>query len=91
MGGPRRKFLVVRDAVHGDVTLTEEEGRLLDTAAFQRLRGVRQLGSAFLVYPGAHHTRFEHSIGTLEMASRIVEAVNRNHDADSRGCLGISE
>ncbi|HET6201372.1 MAG TPA: HD domain-containing protein [Planctomycetota bacterium] len=90
MSGSRRKFLVLRDAVHGDVTLTEEERRVLDTAAFQRLRGVRQLGSAYLVYPGAHHTRFEHAIGTLEMASRIVEAVNRNRDLEPARCLGIA-
>ncbi len=89
MSGARRRFLVLRDAVHGDVTLTEEERAVLDTAAFQRLRGIRQLGSAFLVFPGAHHTRFEHAIGTLEMASRIVEAVNRNRDAEPARCLGI--
>ena len=82
---------MVRDAVHGDVTLTEEERLLLDTPDVQRLRGIRQLGTAYLVYPGAQHSRFEHSIGTLETASRIVEAVNRNRDAEPASCLGISE
>lgn len=91
MAGGRRQLLLVRDAVHGDVALTEEERLLLDTPDVQRLRGIRQLGTAFLVYPGAQHTRFEHSIGTLEMASRIVASVNRNRDAEPASCLGISE
>lgn len=85
------KFFVVRDAVHGDVYLSADEGRLLDAAAMQRLRGIRQLGTAYLVYPGANHTRFEHSIGTLQMAGRMIEAINRNRDLDPAGCLGVTE
>jgi HD superfamily phosphohydrolase len=64
--------VVVRDAVHGDVALWPEEVRVLDTPQVQRLRGIRQLGAAYLVYPGAHHTRFEHGLGTLWWADRIV-------------------
>ena len=41
----------------------------------QRLRGVKQLGTAYLAYPGAMHTRFDHSIGTLHMARRMIEAI----------------
>lgn len=75
-------FFVLRDAVHGDVYLTREEGRILDTRAMQRLRHVRQLGTAYLVYPGANHTRFEHSIGTLHVAQRMIDAIRRNHAID---------
>lgn len=88
---PRKRFSVIRDPVHGDVYLTHEEIAVLDTPEMQRLRGVKQLGTAYLVFPGAVHTRFDHSIGTLHMAGRIVEAVNRSLDLDPKACVGISE
>jgi HD superfamily phosphohydrolase len=72
------RVVTLRDPIHGDVELTREEIGLVDTPEFQRLRGVRQLGTAHLVYPGATHTRFEHSIGTLHMADRLMTAVDRN-------------
>lgn len=53
------------------------EVELMDTPEFQRLRGIKQLGTAYFVFPSAMHTRFEHSIGTSWMAHRIVEAVRR--------------
>ena len=71
----RKRYRVLRDPVHGDVQLTGEELRVLDTPEMQRLRGVRQLGAAHLVYPGALHTRFDHMIGSLHMAGRMIEAV----------------
>lgn len=79
----------IRDAVHGDVRLTSAEVQVLDTPEMQRLRGVKQLGSAHLIYPGAVHTRFEHSIGTLHMAARIVAAIRHNAEADPARCAGI--
>ena len=69
---------VLRDPVHGDIELSREEVRILDTAEFQRLRGVKQLGTAYLVYPGATHTRFEHSVGCLHMADRLLQSINKN-------------
>ena len=57
----RRRFSVIRDPVHGDVHLTDEAMRVLDTPEMQRLRGIRQLGTAYLVFPGALHTRFDSS------------------------------
>ena len=88
---PRRRYSVIRDPVHGDVYLTDEELRVLDTAEMQRLRGIKQLGSAHLVYPGAVHTRFDHSIGCLHVAARIVEAANRCAELDPAACLGIGD
>jgi uncharacterized protein len=63
----------IRDNVHGDLPISDLEQRVMDTASLQRLRGIRQLGASHLVYPGAVHTRFEHSLGTNFMAKRIVE------------------
>lgn len=64
-----------RDPVHGLIKLTDLEVRLIDQIPFQRLRGIKQLAMAHLVYPGALHTRFDHSIGTLHTASRILDRV----------------
>lgn len=69
--------MVIRDSVHGDIELTALESALLDTAAVQRLRGIRQLGAAHLVYPGCNHTRFEHALGTLHLARRIMDRLAR--------------
>lgn len=69
---------VLRDPIHGDIFLTDLESMIIDTKAFQRLRSMKQLGLAHLVYPGANHTRFAHSIGTLQMAQKIVDAINKN-------------
>jgi HD superfamily phosphohydrolase len=71
----RRKL--IRDAVHGDIEMTGLEVELMDTPEFQRLRGIKQLGTAYLVFPSAVHTRFEHSLGTSWMAHRMIEAVRR--------------
>ncbi len=72
------KTTTLRDPVHGDIELTAEEIAVIDTPEFQRLRGIRQLGTSYLVFPGATHTRFEHSIGTLHMADRLLTAMDRN-------------
>lgn len=73
---------MVRDPVHGDIPLTAEELRVLDTFEMQRLRNVRQLGTAYLVYPGAQHTRFEHSVGTAHLLSRLAAEVNHARDRE---------
>ncbi len=70
----------LRDAVHKDIQLGPCEVAALDTAQMQRLRGIRQLGAAYYVYPSAHHTRFEHGLGTYWMARRIMEEVERGTD-----------
>jgi len=56
------------------------EVELMDTPEFQRLRGIRQLGTAYLVFPSAVHTRFEHSLGTSWMAQRILRSISRNQE-----------
>lgn len=82
--------IVVRDAVWGDLELEPELVALLDTPELQRLRGVRQLGTAHLVYPSANHTRFEHGLGTCHVAGRILDALARaGHALDPRERLAI--
>ncbi len=60
---------IVRDPLWKNVRLDETARRLVDSPPFQRLRYVRQLGLAHLVYPGATHTRFEHALGAYHLAS----------------------
>src|SRR2546427_2250938 len=66
---------VLRDPIWGDIKLTDEEVRIIDNHQFQRLRGIKQLGLAYLVYPGATHSRFLHSIGTVAAAQAIISAM----------------
>jgi HD superfamily phosphohydrolase len=63
---------VIRDPLWNNIRVDPLALRLIDTAAFQRLRYVRQLGLAFLVYPGASHSRFEHALGTYHLARRAL-------------------
>ena len=69
--------MIIRDPIHGDIELTPEEVRVLDSWEMQRLRSIKQLGTAYLVYPGCTHTRFDHSLGTLAAAARILQALGR--------------
>ncbi|MCP8304160.1 MAG: HD domain-containing protein [archaeon] len=63
------KFITeIRDPVHGYIHITDVEREIIDTSIFQRLRRIRQLAGANLTYPGAQHTRFEHSLGTMYLA-----------------------
>jgi HD superfamily phosphohydrolase len=70
----------IRDPIHQDIWITAFERELIDTPAFQRLRNLKQLGPTDLVYPGAVHSRFLHSIGTLYCAQQLIEVVNRNYE-----------
>ena len=72
---------VIKDAIHGNIKLTELERSLLDTREMQRLRGIKQLALTYLVYPGANHTRFEHSLGTLHLTGEICESLGLGEGA----------
>lgn len=66
----------IKDPVHGYVYITEMEKDIVDSFPMQRLHRLRQLAGAEYVYPGANHTRFEHSIGTMYLAQRLTENSN---------------
>jgi HD superfamily phosphohydrolase len=65
-------------AVCGDVLVNKLEVKIINTNEFQRLRKIKQLGSTFLVYPSAVHTRFEHSLGVLKSADVIIKSIRNN-------------
>jgi uncharacterized protein len=70
--------MLLRDPIHGDIELGSLETAILDLPVMQRLRGIKQLGTAHLVYPGALHTRFDHSVGVCAVAHRIVASLRRS-------------
>ncbi|MEM3555753.1 MAG: HD domain-containing protein [Candidatus Micrarchaeia archaeon] len=67
---------VIKDAVHGNIQLNNVELKVVDTPELQRLRGVKQMAVAYLVYPGANHTRFEHSLGTMHITGEICRSLS---------------
>lgn len=71
----------VRDPVYGFISFNELEKKIIADPAFQRLRRVKQLGIADLVYPGAVHTRFEHSLGVMHLASLMYDTITQNKNA----------
>ena len=80
--GEEFRHKIIIDPVHGDIGLSKLETELIDTPTFQRLRGIKQLGFAYMVYPNARHSRFEHSIGVMHVMTRLLEAFrNKNKDA----------
>lgn len=72
---PSVKDRVFRDPVHGLIELKGEDrpiAELIDTLAMQRLRRIKQMGFAWLVYPGAEHSRFGHALGAFHIAQRVT-------------------
>jgi HD superfamily phosphohydrolase len=69
--------MLIRDPIHGDLSLDGIETEVLDAPEVQRLRGIKQLGTASLVYPGCVHTRFDHSLGANALAKRIIAELKR--------------
>jgi len=76
--GPAARARTVRDPLWQNLHLSAEAADVVDTPAFQRLRRVKQLGFAHLVYPGAVHTRFLHALGVYHLTRRAVDALERS-------------
>ena len=89
MGLSRGFPKTINDPVWGTVDVLPAEIAVLDSPMLQRLRGVKQLGMAYLVYPGAVHDRLEHTLGVLEASQRMMDALARN--AERRRKFGIPE
>ncbi len=69
----KRYWGEIKDPVHGYVYITEAEKEIIDSYPVQRLHRLRQLAGAEFVYPGANHTRFEHSVGVMHLAGLLSE------------------
>jgi uncharacterized protein len=73
------KMKEVRDPVHGFIYFNEIEMKIVNTSVFQRLRYIRQLAFTHLVYPGAEHSRFAHSMGVMEFATKMFDTLMMKH------------
>jgi len=65
----------IRDPVYGFVSFNEWEKEIIGHPAFQRLRRIKQLALTEMVYPGAVHTRFEHSLGVMHLATKMYDSI----------------
>ncbi|XP_011034137.1 PREDICTED: deoxynucleoside triphosphate triphosphohydrolase SAMHD1 homolog isoform X2 [Populus euphratica] len=81
----RRFSKKVRDNVHGNIYLDPLSLKFVDTEQFQRLRDLKQLGLTYMVYPGAVHSRFEHSLGVFSLAGETVHRIKAQQGSE----LGI--
>ncbi len=73
---PRSYWGEIKDPVHGYIYITEPEKTIIDSYPVQRLRRLRQLAGSEYVYPGANHTRFEHCVGVMYLAGKVLENPN---------------
>ncbi len=79
------KYLEIVDPIHDFIRVYETELKIIDSPIFQRLRRIRQLSGAHLTYPGAQHSRFEHSLGVMHIAGQAANALNE------KGFLGTDQ
>ncbi|XP_055088436.1 uncharacterized protein LOC117393438 isoform X1 [Periophthalmus magnuspinnatus] len=77
---------VFNDPIHGQMEFDPILVKIIDTPQFQRLRFIKQLGGAYFVYPGACHTRFEHSLGVAHLAGKLVRRLKEEQQE-----LGITD
>lgn len=81
---------IIHDSVHGSIRLDGVFLSLLEAPELQRLHSIHQLGLAYLVYPGANHTRFEHSLGTFEVSRRIADSIGLDeHESRTVQCAAF--
>lgn len=81
----------IRCPIHGFISLNDLEWELINHPAFQRLRRIRQLAWTDYVYPGAMHTRFEHSIGVMHVATRLFDALCKKHGEHLKNRYDLNE
>ena len=69
----KQRHLDIIDPIHDFVRAYGGEIKIIDNPIFQRLRRIRQLSGAYLTYPGAQHTRFEHSLGVMHITDKLLK------------------
>ena len=83
----------IYDIIHGNIVIDDIAKRIIDTEEFQRLRNIKQLGCCNFVFPGAVHTRFEHSIGVYHLAKKYIDLLNVNNQyftKRERECISVA-
>jgi len=75
---------IINDSIFGSVRLSKLASSIIETREFQRLNGIKQLGLTYLVFPGANHTRFEHSIGTYYLAQQLGSKIGLSDEEVER-------
>lgn len=75
----------LRDPIWSEIPITEVEKQIIQTEAFYRLRGIKQLGFAYLAFPGAVHSRFEHSLGAMHATDMLLKMVHRDASGPRMG------
>ncbi len=79
-----RSNMEIRDPIHGTVTVASGEVSVLDSAPFQRLRQIKQLGFAEFSFPGAVHNRYIHSLGVMHLAGIAFDNIFRGYEFSAR-------
>ena len=82
-----KSFHEIRDPINVFIKYDSAERNVINSLPFQRLRHIHQLGMTYLLYPGATHRRFEHSLGVMELATRIYDVVINNIDSEVKEVL----
>ncbi|NHJ05634.1 MAG: HD domain-containing protein [Candidatus Heimdallarchaeota archaeon] len=77
-----KKPQFIKDPIHGYLFINDLERKLIDTKYFQRLRRIRQLSGSEYVYPGANHTRFEHSLGVAYLAEKMANSITHDEEVN---------
>ena len=83
----------IYDIIHGNIVIEGIAKRIIDTEEFQRLRNIKQLGCCNFVFPGAVHTRFEHSIGVYHLAKKYIDIFNKDKEyftEREKECISIA-
>ena len=75
---------IIKDNLYGFIQIDNLIEKIIDTYEFQRLRFIKQLGFTSFVFPGAQHTRFEHSLGVYHLTKVFLENLNKNTEIDQR-------
>jgi uncharacterized protein len=79
-GGVPKYEHEVRDPLHVFIHFDSDERKVIDSRPLQRLRHIHQLALTYLIYPGATHRRFEHSLGVMDLAGRMFDIVTREQN-----------
>lgn len=76
----RKRTHEFRDPIHTFIKVDSRERQVIASAPFQRLRNIHQLALTYMVYPGATHRRFEHSLGVMELAGRVFDVITNREN-----------